>query len=180
MPSLVRQAILAGVLCCSVVAADAPAIWLDVPFVKQSSEGCGAASIAMVMQYWFAQGGHQVDDHADAAYILQALHSRSGHGIYSSMMLRYLQEQGFRTLSFTGDWEILQHNLQKGRPLIVALKPSAIERSLHYLVVAGMDSQSATIMVNDPAERKLRKLDRATFEKQWGGAQRWTLLALPQ
>jgi uncharacterized protein YvpB len=55
-----------------------------------------------------------------------------------------------------------------------------MDRSLHYVVVAGMDSQNEIIMVNDPAERKLRKLDRATFEKQWGGARRWTLLALPQ
>ena len=33
----------------------ASAIWLDVPFVAQPREGCGAASIAMVMQYWAAQ-----------------------------------------------------------------------------------------------------------------------------
>jgi len=26
-------------------------VWLDVPFVKQEKDGCGAASIAMVMQY---------------------------------------------------------------------------------------------------------------------------------
>jgi hypothetical protein len=29
----------------------AQAGWLDVPFVRQSEEGCGAASIAMVMRY---------------------------------------------------------------------------------------------------------------------------------
>ena len=27
-------------------------VWLDVPFVKQEKNACGAASIAMVMQYW--------------------------------------------------------------------------------------------------------------------------------
>ena len=32
-------------------------VWLDVPFVKQEKDGCGAASIAMVMQYWQAQQG---------------------------------------------------------------------------------------------------------------------------
>ena len=75
---------------------------------------------------------------------------------------------------------MLQQHLQKGRPLIVALKPSAMERALHFAVVAGMDTQKEIILVNDPAERKLRKMERATFEKQWGGAQRWTLLALPE
>jgi ABC-type bacteriocin/lantibiotic exporter with double-glycine peptidase domain len=175
-----RQVILAVLLCSCVAAAEPPEIWFDVPFVKQVPEGCGAASIAMVMQYWFTQDGQAAGEQADAAHILRSLHSRTGHGIYSSAMSQYLQAQGFRTFSFQGDWDMLQQHLRKGRPLIIALKPSAMDRSLHYVVVAGMDSQSGIIMVNDPAERKLRKLDRATFEKQWGGARRWTLLALPQ
>ena len=29
-----------------------PGVWLDVPFIKQEKDGCGAASISMVMQYW--------------------------------------------------------------------------------------------------------------------------------
>jgi ABC-type bacteriocin/lantibiotic exporter with double-glycine peptidase domain len=176
----VQHVVLAVLLCVCVVAAEPPEIWLDVPFVKQGPEGCGAASIAMVMQYWFTLDGQKLGDEADAAYILRSLHSRTGHGIYSSAMSQYLQGQGFRTFAFSGDWNLLQQHLRKGRPLIIALKPSAMDRALHYVVVAGMDSQREIIMVNDPAERKLRKLDRATFEKQWGGAQRWTLLALPQ
>ena len=43
--------------CCVLPAADLPGVWLDVPFVKQEKDGCGAASIAMVMQYWQAQQG---------------------------------------------------------------------------------------------------------------------------
>lgn len=177
----VRQVILAVLLCGCVAAAEPPDIWLDVPFIKQAPEGCGAASIAMVMQYWSAVAGKaSPDERADATLILRSLHSRTGHGIYSSAMSQYLQGQGFRTYSFSGDWNMLQQHLGKGRPLIIALKPSAMDRALHYVVVAGMDSRSEIVMVNDPAERKLRKLDRATFEKQWGGAGRWTLLALPQ
>lgn len=172
--------ILAVVLCICVAASEATEIWIDVPFVKQRPEGCGAASIAMVMQYWLTKDSEALGERADAGYILHALHSRAGHGIYASSMSQYLQEQGFRTFSFAGDWKLLQEHLLKGRPLIIALKPSVADDSLHYVVVAGMDSQREIIMVNDPAERKLRKLDRATFEKQWGGARRWTLLALPR
>jgi ABC-type bacteriocin/lantibiotic exporter with double-glycine peptidase domain len=172
--------LIAMLLCGCVAVAETPGIWLDIPFVKQEPEGCGAASIAMVMQYWSAMNGEVSGDRADATYILRSLHSRPGHGIYTSAMSQYLQAQGFRTFSFAGDWNMLQQHLQKGRPLIVALEPSAIDRSLHYVVVAGMDSQKEIIMVNDPADRKLRKLDRATFEKQWEGTRRWTLLALPQ
>jgi len=35
-------------------------------------------------------------------------------------------------------------------------------------------------LLNDPARRKLVKQDRADFEKQWSGVNKWTLLALPQ
>lgn len=177
---LARHVAVALLLCVSLLAEESPGIWLDVPYVKQAPESCGAASIAMVMQYWLAQAGRPPDDHTNADYILHSLHSRVGHGIYASAMSQYLEGQGFRTFSFVGDWNMLRQHLQEGRPLIVATKPSAMDRSLHYVVVVGIDSQSAFILLNDPAERKLRKLDRATFEKQWGGARNWTLLALPQ
>jgi ABC-type bacteriocin/lantibiotic exporter with double-glycine peptidase domain len=179
-PARVQHVLLTVLLCGCVAAAEIPEVWLDVPFVKQEAEGCGAASIAMVMQYWFSIDGKASGDGADAAYILRSIHSHNGHGIYSSAMSQYLRRQGFSTFSFAGDWDVLQQHLRKGRPLIIALKPSAMDRSLHYVVVAGMDSQREIIMVNDPAERKLRQLDRTTFEKQWEGTQRWTLLALPQ
>jgi len=172
--------LVALLLCFSVMAEGATGLWLDVPFVKQPPEGCGAASIAMVMQYWFAQDGRPPSEQTEAAHILRSLHSSSGHGIYASAMSEYLQQQGFSTYSFAGDWSMLREHLHKGRPLIVALKPSAGDLSLHYVVVAGIDRQRELILMNDPADRKLRKLDRATFEKQWGGARRWTLLALPQ
>lgn len=172
-----RPAILAVLLSSCIAVAGAEEVRLDVPFVKQAPEGCGAASIAMVMQYWSAQDAQPPGGRADAAYILRALHSRSGHGIYASAMSRYFEEQGFQSYVFTGDWTMLEQHLEKGRPLIVALKPP--ERALHFVVVAGIDSQNGIILVNDPAERKLRRLERVTFEKQWGGAQRWTLLALP-
>ena len=32
--------------------AAAGATWLDVPFIKQPKDGCGPASIWMVMHYW--------------------------------------------------------------------------------------------------------------------------------
>ena len=38
-----------------VVASGATGVWLDAPFVKQDKNACGAASIAMVMQYWQKQ-----------------------------------------------------------------------------------------------------------------------------
>jgi uncharacterized protein YvpB len=50
---------------------------------------------------------------------------------------------------------------------------------MHYVVIAGIDSGQGLVYVNDPAQRKLLKLDRRTFEREWSVPGRWTLLAVP-
>jgi ABC-type bacteriocin/lantibiotic exporter with double-glycine peptidase domain len=155
-------------------------VWLDVPFIKQEKDGCGAASIAMVMQYWLKQRGQAVDSSADALAIQHALFSAKDHGIRASDMERYFQQHGFQTFAFPGKWDDLKQHLEKGRPLIVALKPSALDSSLHYVVVVGVDPEQDVVLLNDAAQRKLLKQERAGFEKQWIAMGRWTLLALPK
>ena len=48
-------------------------VWLDVPFVKQDKNACGAASIAMVMQYWQRQQGVAPNTDSDPVQIQTAL-----------------------------------------------------------------------------------------------------------
>ncbi len=165
---------------CGLVSAAAESgVWLDVPFVKQQKDGCGAASIAMVMQYWSRQQGIPASADTNAARIEQQLFSPQAHGIYASALVHYFQSRGFRTFVFRGDWGELQENLAKGRPLIVALQPSS-RSPRHYLVVAGLDLQKGIVLVNDPAQRKLLTQDQASFEQEWNATGKWTLLAVPQ
>jgi ABC-type bacteriocin/lantibiotic exporter with double-glycine peptidase domain len=152
-------------------------VWLDVPFVNQGKNGCGAASIAMIMQYWQRQQGQATS--ADAEKIQQTLYSSRAHGIYASDLKRYLDEYGFRTFAFRGEWNDLQEHLEKGRPLILALKP-AQQTEFHYVVVAGLDSAQGLVLINDPAERKLLKRNRLDFENEWHATGNWTLLAVPR
>ena len=174
---MVRIALLLLAVCGMLLAADLPGVWLDVPFVKQVKDGCGAASIAMVMQYWLAQRGQPPNDVSDATRIQHTLYSSKAHGIYASDMERYFQEQGFRTFTIRGEWEDLQQHLAKGRPLIVALRPAGGD-ALHYVVVTGLGPE--LVIVNDPAQRKLLQQDRPSFEREWSATGKWTLLALPQ
>ena len=173
---LVLLLCLCGVPC----GAQAPGIWLDVPFVKQERNGCGAASVAMVMQYWQRKGGKVGDAGSNAQQIQQALYAEKAHGIYASDLERYLERHGFRTFAFHGEWSDFREHLLKGRPLIVALKPVAGSADLHFVVVAGIDQGRGLVMVNDPAERKLREQEWSDFEQEWKGAAHWTLLAVPQ
>ena len=81
---------------CSLAAAAAPpGVRLDVPFVKQERNGCGAASIAMVMQYWQRQQGNAPVSASDAVGIQRALYSREARGIFASSVKDYLEEHGF-------------------------------------------------------------------------------------
>jgi predicted double-glycine peptidase len=177
---LVTLAVLSFCLQGVMPAAEDSGVWLDVPFVKQEKDGCGAASIAMVMQYWLKRQGRADIESVDAAEIHRALYESDARGVYASAMERYFKQRGFNTFAFRGEWEDLLNHLRKGRPLIVALKPSEAGAPLHYVVVAGMDMSAGLVMLNDPARRKLLKQDRADFEKQWSGVNKWTLLALPQ
>ena len=157
-----------------------PGSWLYVPFVKQPRNGCGAASIAMVMQYWHHQQGKASGEDSDVQRIQRALYSRKAHGIYASDLERYFRQHGFSAFVVQGEWSDLEKHLEKGRPLIVALKSGSGDAALHYVVVVGVDTEESLVLVNDPAERKRLKQERSDFEREWKGAGNWTLLAIPR
>jgi ABC-type bacteriocin/lantibiotic exporter with double-glycine peptidase domain len=177
---LVALIILSICLEVSIPAAEDSGVWLDIPFVKQEKDGCGAASIAMVMQYWLKRQDRADSESVNAAEIHRDLYDPGARGVYASAMEKYFKQRGFRTFAFRGEWDDLLNHLRKGRPLIVALEPMETGAPLHYVVVAGLDPQAGLVLLNDPARRKLLKQDRAEFEKQWSGVNKWTLLALPQ
>ncbi len=166
-------------MCAAVFAADASNLWLDVPFVPQQKDGCGAASISMVMQYWERQEGKSASPAAEPSQVLRSLYSQSAHGIFASAMAGYLHANGYRAFAFTGNGIDLERELHYGRPLIVALKPDT-GPALHYVVVVGIDGQQQLVLVNDPAQRKLLKEDQSEFEHAWKAAGNWTLLAAPE
>jgi predicted double-glycine peptidase len=85
----------------------------------------------------------------------------------------YFHDKGFDAFAIHGEWADLENHIGKGRPLIVCLKEGA---PLHYVVVVG--DEAGFVLLNDPARRKLLKLDRASFEREW--KDRWTLLAVPR
>src|SRR5581483_4511595 len=169
----IAKGLIVFLLLSNMLIAAAPSdISLDVPFVKQEKDGCGAASIAMVMQYWWKQQGRPPDDSAQESQIQHSLYTESVHGIYSSAVAQYLQQHGFRTFAFHGQLEDLKQHLEKGRPLIVALRPLHGSSSLHYVVVAGIDSSQRLVLINDPAQRKLLKEDQSSFEHEWSATEK--------
>jgi ABC-type bacteriocin/lantibiotic exporter with double-glycine peptidase domain len=157
-----------------------PGIWIDVPFVAQTIDGCGSASISMVMQYWASKGGPTTPDTADADRIQRRLYSPSENGIRASAMRDYFEKSGYRAFAFEGKWEDLVHHVKEGRPLIVSLRASAPSRALHYVVVVGIDPERGVIFLNDPTQQKMLRISRQGFESEWNPTHNWTLLAVPR
>jgi len=150
------------------------ALWIDVPFISQSKEGCGSASLWMIMKYW------QPDAELDVNEIQHQLYSKAAGGIYAKDMSRYLKSHGFRVFAIRGEWADLQEQVSKGRPLIVSLERNTRGVPFHYVVVAGIDQTAGLVLLNDPAQRKLLSMPRAEFEQSWRSTDNWTLLAVPE
>ena len=160
-------------------AEESAGVWLDVPFITQTEDGCGSASIAMLLRYWSAHGTTIAAGRDDVEAIQRQLYSRKAHGIFASDMERYLKESGFRAFAVRGAWSDLREHLSQGRPLIISLEPGSAKAPLHYVVVTGMDWQLEAVFVNDPARGKLLRIERAEFDKEWLATGNWMLLAVP-
>jgi ABC-type bacteriocin/lantibiotic exporter with double-glycine peptidase domain len=176
----VRQTAVIALLASVAGLLHAQAIWLEVPFVSQTKYGCGDAVIAMVLRYWQAHGSPVGASETDPARIRQAFEPEDAGGISASGMKSYFERAGFQTFSFHGHWSDLPLHLAKGRPLIVVLAPEGAGRPLHYVVIAGVDAERNLVSLNDPARRKLLKMDRREFDREWSTMGRWTLLAVPR
>jgi len=135
----------------------AVAVVLDVPFVPQAKDTCGAAALAMVMRYWEVPASH---DEIAAALLEPQL-----QGIAGSRLEAFARERGLTALAYKGDAAHLREYLAKGRPLIV--------------VVVGFDPDRDEVLVNDPSEGASRRVGSRAFEERWSGAGHWTLLVLP-
>lgn len=177
---IILALLISGAVCgACVFAAQARAIWIDVPFVAQSRDGCGSASISMIMRYWAEKDGKPSPSSADPQEIQATLFSAGAGGISASSMEKYLRESGFRAFAFQAQWSDLAHHLDLGRPLIVGLEASGPLGPSHYAVVVGIDPVRGFLFLNDPAQRKMLRISRKGFESEWSRTHNWTLLAVP-
>jgi predicted double-glycine peptidase len=151
----------------------ASATWIDVPFTAQEKNGCGSASVWMVMEYWDKSPQSPEE-------IQRILYSKEAGGVVAADMEQFFAQHRFRTVSFQGEWNDLTENIAKGRPLIVSIEANSRGTLLHYVLVTGVDETQQVVFVNDPARRKLLPITRSDFEKSWNATNRWTLLVVPE
>jgi len=150
---------------------------LDVPFVRQQKNGCGAASLAMVMHYWVDSAPQETAIAPEAKAVYTELYRKELRAIPLESMRAYAESHGFRAFTLQARPEDLENHLAKGRPLVIALRPKP-KANIHFAVLDGMDENH--VWLNDPTKGKPRKMKRAQFDRQWVMAGGWTLLISPR
>lgn len=154
------------------IAAETPP---GVPFFRQAKNGCGAASVAMVVHYWAGHGNSRpAAPPPDRIY--ERLYDAGRGGILLADMRRYLAELGYQAFTFRGEWKDLEQQLARGRPVIVGLR-KAPSKDMHFVVVTG--AREGRVWLNDPTRKRPHRMQRAEFEKRWEYGDRWLLLATP-
>jgi ABC-type bacteriocin/lantibiotic exporter with double-glycine peptidase domain len=143
---------------------------LEVPYVPQQKDTCGAAALSMVLQYY----GVAVSHDEVARELLQP----ELHGIAGSALAAFASGKEMTAVAHAGDIDHLRDHVGKGRPLIVAW---AMGRGrYHDVVVVGFDEVRDRVIVHDPAKGASRAIDTDTFRRRWAGAGYWTLLVAPK
>src|SRR5207247_6399865 len=75
--------------------------------LKQAKNGCGPASVSMVMAYWRPGG-------SDPAGIERALYSRDT-GTFAADIERFFSQEGFSAFAFQGEWADLAQRSEERR-----------------------------------------------------------------
>jgi ABC-type bacteriocin/lantibiotic exporter with double-glycine peptidase domain len=145
-------------------------VYIDVPFVQQEKNLCGAACLSMVFKYW----GKNVSQYE----IAKSIYTESLKGILSDDLKGYAQKNGFLAFAIRTDWNFLKESIQKGRPLIVCVK-SRQAAGFHYLVAVGYGDDDKIVYVNDPSSAKLKEIKASNFMTRWKGADYWALFLVP-
>ncbi len=160
------------------VAAGAGGLWIDAPFVAQTGRECGAANAAMLLRYWARKGFPVKGADAELEDLHARLYSRERRGTTGKSLERLLTDAGLRTFVFRGQYADLEKHLAAGRPLIVCVDPPT-GGTLHYALAVGLDPETDTVLLNDPARKKLARYGREEFMASWGATGNWTLLGVP-
>jgi ABC-type bacteriocin/lantibiotic exporter with double-glycine peptidase domain len=142
---------------------------LQVPYVHQQKDTCGAAALAMVLQYWGARVAH---DEVKGELLQPEL-----HGIAGSRLAAFAAGKGMTAVAHAGDLDHLRHHVGAGRPMIVSWAMGG--GRYHDVVVVGFDEAGRRVIVHDPARGADRRIAMDAFEKKWAAAGHWTLLVAP-
>ena len=140
-----------------------------VPFINQSANHCGPATLAMVFQYH--------NDPIEADQISSLVYTPKMKGSLQSDMISAARRRGYMAVPITG-FESLIHEVSNDHPVIVFenLALSWLPQ-WHYAVVYGFDMNNKTVRMHSGPE-KAKTWSMEKFERSWMLADYWGLVIL--
>lgn len=147
--------------------------WILVPkfplVLQEESNDCGAAVLASVLQFW---------GYAATPRSISALLGRTDKRLKAGDMATYARSLGLQAYVFFGTMQDIEHELARGRPVIVGLGKmvGAREALSHYQVVVGYEPTKKQLLLLDPA-RGWQTDSLAGFEKEWALTKAVTIVA---
>jgi len=147
--------------------------WILVPnfplVLQEASDDCGAAVLASVLRFW----GYTATPGAISARL-----GDKDNRLKAGDMATYARSHGLKAYVFFGTMQDIEHELARGRPVIVGLGKmvGAKEALSHYQVVVGYEPIKKQLLLLDPA-RGWQTDSLAGFEKEWALTKAVTIVA---
>jgi ABC-type bacteriocin/lantibiotic exporter with double-glycine peptidase domain len=121
--------------------------WLAVTGVplalQQSESGCGAAAVAMVVSYWTG---------AAPARLIAEIGPVPERGLSAGRLREFARAHGLAAFLLAAEVADLEHELGRGRPVLVGLvKPQRRGVLTHYEVVVAVHPARRRVVTLDPA-----------------------------
>jgi ABC-type bacteriocin/lantibiotic exporter with double-glycine peptidase domain len=142
-----------------------------VPFIEQAGrEDCGTAALAMIFAYWQIPMGRED--------VLAACPTEPGVGTKAAAMRDLARANGLQVWLIKGELADLEHELERGRPVLVGLAQACSDATWsHYAVVVGVSRLNDRIVTVDPA-RGWQKNTVRGFLDEWEPANRLSMVFL--
>jgi ABC-type bacteriocin/lantibiotic exporter with double-glycine peptidase domain len=144
-----------------------------VPEVRQvAREDCGAAALAMVLNYW---GRPVTLDEIGRAGLPD-----SDRGFKAALLRDLAVRQGLQAFLIQGQPDDLEREIHRHHPVLVGVMKRHFFRNYpHYEVVVGVNRQKQRVLTLDPAHG-LRVNGSDAFATEWAKAGHLTLVIFPQ
>jgi ABC-type bacteriocin/lantibiotic exporter with double-glycine peptidase domain len=141
-----------------------------LPVIQEGEKDCGAAALSAVLRYWGVLA---------SANEIAASTSNSDQGILAAALRDFARSKGLRAFLLEGTPADLDHELRKGRPVLVGVAPHVPGPvAAHYRVIVAIQPEKHRVVSLDPA-RGWREDPWADFLAEWNQAGRPTLVVFP-
>jgi ABC-type bacteriocin/lantibiotic exporter with double-glycine peptidase domain len=148
--------------------------WIVVPNValvrQDGPSDCGAAALAMVLDYWQRPTTVDAIDARDPV--------AAAHGWKAGQLRDLAREHGLQSFVVNGGFDDLSHEIAQRRPVVVGVIKRYRDKPLaHYEVVIGIHPGKRRILTLDPADG-WREDSLEGFAREWAPTQQVTLVVL--